>query len=78
MLSQAFDLLGHPVSGERLQGLDDAGMQRPPPLLQEAPVGHLVGEGMFKGIDMVGKELRLIEELCRLQVGEASLQSVPG
>ena len=27
MVRQAFDLLGHPVPGERLQGLDDAGVQ---------------------------------------------------
>ena len=35
MVGQPFHLLGHPVPGERLQGLDDAGMQRPPPLLEQ-------------------------------------------
>ena len=34
MLDQPFGLLGHPVSGERLQGLDDAGMEHPPPFLE--------------------------------------------
>ncbi len=42
-MGQAFDLLGHPVSGERLQGLDDAGMERSPPLLYERFIGHLDG-----------------------------------
>ena len=67
MVGQAFDLLGHPVPGERLQGLDDAGMQRPPPLLQEAAVGHLVGEGVLEGVLVLGKEPRLVQELGRLQ-----------
>jgi hypothetical protein len=33
MMGQALDLLGHPVSSEGLQGFNDAGMQRPPPLM---------------------------------------------
>jgi hypothetical protein len=33
MMGQALDLLGYPVSGEGLQGFNDAGMQRPPPLM---------------------------------------------
>jgi len=32
MVGQALDLLDHPVPSERLQGLDNAGMQHPPPL----------------------------------------------
>ena len=50
MMGQAFDLLGHPVPGERLQGLDDAGMQRAPPLLEQRLVGHLLGEGVLEGV----------------------------
>jgi hypothetical protein len=32
MVGEAFHLLSSPVLHERLDGLDDAGMQRPPPL----------------------------------------------
>ena len=46
VMSQAFDLLGHPVPSQRLKNLDDPGMQRPPPLLEQAAVGHLVGESI--------------------------------
>src|SRR5260370_23687374 len=42
MVCQAFDLLGHTVSGERFKNLHDAGVQLPPPLQQEAAVGHLI------------------------------------
>src|SRR5262245_5510052 len=50
MVRQTFHLLGHPVSGECFEGLDDAGMQRPPPLLEQCLIGHLLGEGMLKGV----------------------------
>ena len=77
MVRQAFDLLGHPVPSERLQGLDDAGMQRPPPLLEQAAVGHLVGQGVLEGVLALGEEARLVEELGRLEVREAAVQRRP-
>ena len=48
MMGQAVDLLGHPVSGEHFHSRDDPGMEHPPPLLQQAPVGHLVRQGVLK------------------------------
>ena len=63
MVRQAFDLLGHPVGRERLKGLDNPGMQHPPPLLEEAAVGHLMRQGMLEGIYRLGKQARLIEKL---------------
>ncbi len=63
---------------ERLEGLDDAGMQHPPPLLQQTAVGHLVGQGMLEGVDLVGEEARLIEELRRLEVRQAAMQRLLG
>ena len=78
MVGQPFDLLGHPVPGERLQGLDDAGVQRPPPLLEETAVGHLVGQGVLEGVLELGEQLRLVEELGRLQVRQAVVQGLLG
>ena len=74
MVRQAFDLLGQAVPGERLEGLDDAGVQRPPPLLQQAAVGHLVGEGVLEGVVALGEEARLVEELGGLEVRQAAMQ----
>jgi hypothetical protein len=68
MVGQAFDLLGHAVGRERLKSLDDAGVEYPPPLQQEAAVGDLMGEGVLEGVLVLGKEARLVEELGRLQV----------
>ena len=76
MVGQAFDLLG-PRSGERLEGLDDAGMQRPPPLQEETAIGHLVGEGMLEGVGRLGEQTCLVEELRRLEVGQAAVQGRP-
>ena len=50
-----------------------SGHAAPPPLQQEAAVGHLVGEGMLEGVGVLGEEPRLIEELGRLQVGQAAV-----
>jgi hypothetical protein len=60
MVGQAFHLLGQPVPGQRLQRLDDAGMERPPPLLEERFVGHLMGEPMLEGVVDLGEEARLV------------------
>ena len=51
-MRQAFDLLRHAVSG--FKGLDNTGMQRLPPLLQQAAVGHFVGQGMLEGVLALG------------------------
>ena len=40
--------LGHSVSSEDFQSCDDAGMQRPPPFLEETPVGDLVGQSVLE------------------------------
>jgi hypothetical protein len=74
MVRQAFDLLCRPLGSERLKGLDNARVQHPPPLQQEAAVGHLVGEGMLKRVFLLGEQARLIQELCRLQVRQAPVQ----
>ena len=67
VMGQVFDLLGHPFPGERLQSLDDAGMERAPPFLEQRFVGHLLGEDMLEGVRVLGELTRLIEELGRLQ-----------
>ena len=78
MVRQAFDLLGHPVGRERLEGLDNARVQPPPPLQQEAAVGHLVRQGMLEGVFRLGEQPRLIQKLRRLQVCQAAVQRLFG
>jgi hypothetical protein len=73
MVSQAFDLFGYPVPSERLEGLDDAGMEQSPPLLQQAAVGHLMGQGVLEGIGVFREEARFVEELAGLEVRKAAM-----
>ena len=73
VLGQSFYLLRAPVPREPLQGLDNACVQPPPPLLQQAPVGHLMGQGMLEGIVPLGEEARLVEELGRLEMRQATI-----
>jgi hypothetical protein len=71
MVGQEFDRLGHPLSGEHLESLDDPGVQCPPSLLEQRLVGHLLGEGVLEGVLDLGEQARLVEELGGLQMGEA-------
>ena len=59
MVGQPFHLLGQPVPGERLQGRDDAGVQRAPPLLEQHLVGHLLGEGVREGVFVTSGKRRV-------------------
>ena len=77
-MRQAFDLLGHPLGRQRLESLDQARVQPPPPLLEQTPIGHFVGEGVLEGVFVVGKQAGLIQELGRLEVREAAVQGVLG
>ena len=74
MIGQTFDLLGHPISGKRLKGCNDTGMQHPPLLQQEAAIGHLVRQGVLEGVFRLGKQAGLVQELRRLEVCQATVQ----
>ena len=76
MVRQAFDLLGHPIRRQRLEGLDQACVQYPPPLQQQAVVGHLMRQGMLEGVFRLGEQAGLIQELRRLEVCQAAVQCV--
>jgi hypothetical protein len=53
-------------------------MQRAPPLVQQAAVGHLVGQSVLEGILMGGKEPYLVQQFCRLEQRQATMQDVLG
>ena len=63
-----------PLSSKRLKRLDNARVQRPPSLLQQTAVGHLMSESMLEQKLTLGEQPGFIEELSGLQVGEATVQ----
>jgi hypothetical protein len=74
VVGQAFGLFGQALGREGLQGLDDTGVQHPPPLVQQAAVGHLMGQRMLEGVFQLREEPRLVHKLGRLQVRKAQAQ----
>src|SRR5262245_49028285 len=74
MVREPLDLFGQAVGSTLFNGLHNLGMQDAPPLLQEAPICDLVGEGVLEGTFALREEPRLIEKLGSLQVGQAALE----
>jgi hypothetical protein len=74
VVGQSVHLLGQPVGIQLLHGHHNAGVQHPSPLLQQAAVGHLVGEGMLEGVLPLGEQARLVEELGPLELGQTAVQ----
>ena len=74
VVREPLDVLGEPVGVEPLDGLDDPGVEGAPPLLEQAAVGDLVGEGVLERVLEVGEEARLVEELGGLEVGEPAAE----
>src|SRR5499427_9893907 len=77
-MSQAFNLFREPLRVQRLDRLDDASVQSSPPVLQDAPVGHLVRERMLEGVFEVREDARLVEELGSLEMTQSPTQVVLG
>ena len=63
MMHEALHLFGEAVRVERFDGLYEAGMEGPPPLLKEALISHLIGEGVLEHVNELGEEVGLIDEL---------------
>src|SRR5712691_4232542 len=59
MMRELLDLGGQAVGIERLDDVHDAGVERAPPFLEQAPIGHLLRESMLEGVSELRKEARL-------------------
>src|SRR3990172_3382390 len=61
VMGQPFDLFGQSVRVEPFDSLHNPGVEGASPLLKQASVGHLVGEGVLEGVLELGEEARLLE-----------------
>src|SRR5262249_58174334 len=75
---QPLHVLREPLRVQRLDRRDDASVQSPPPVLQDAPVGHLVRQRMLEGVFEVREDARLVQELGRLEVTQGPTHVVLG
>ena len=78
MVRQPFHLIVHPVPRQSLQRLDNARVQRPPPLVQQTPVRHLIREGVLEDVLDLGEEACLVQELGSLELRETAVQGILG
>ena len=75
VVGEPLDVLGEPVGIQRARWPSTMpAWSAPPPVLEQAPVGHLVGERVLEGVLEIGKRLRLVQELRRLEAGQARAQ----
>ena len=74
MVRQPVDLLGEPLRRQPFEGLDNAGVQRTPPLLEDSPIGYFVRQGVLEGVFQVREQVGLVEELGRLQMRQTHAQ----
>ncbi|HEX9408362.1 MAG TPA: hypothetical protein VGA23_01790 [Methylomirabilota bacterium] len=74
MLREPLHLLGEAVSVQALHGFRDSGVEVAAPVVEEAPIGHLMRKRVLEGEFQVGKEARLIEELGRLEVAQRATE----
>src|SRR4029450_6642771 len=58
-----FALFSPAVPCQRLEGRNNVRMQRPPPLLEEPPVGDLVRQGVLEGVHALRKEAGVMTEV---------------
>ena len=77
-MRQTFDVLVETVAVERLDRPDNPGVEGAPTLLQEAAVGHLVGERVLERVGRIREHPRLVQELGGLEPGETGGQYVGG
>src|SRR5207253_3908637 len=74
VVGQALDMFRDSVTVESFDHLDDASVEKTSTFLEDAPVSHLVSQGVLEDVLRIGKERRLIQELCRLQMREMAMQ----
>ncbi|HSE94534.1 MAG TPA: hypothetical protein VLD61_01500, partial [Methylomirabilota bacterium] len=74
VVSELFDVLCQPFGMEPLDGFYDLAIESAPPVVEEAPVGHVMGQGVLEGVLEVREEPRLVEELGGLEGGEAAAE----
>ena len=70
VVGQALDVLGKSVGIERLDGGDDARVQRLAAFLEKAAVGHLMGQGVLERVLQRREQARFVEEFRRLKMGQ--------
>src|SRR5262245_35908516 len=76
VVCKSLGMLQQPPPILLLNAADDASMQFPTRILQEAPVYHFVRKRMLEGVGGLGGRADLVEQLGRLELGESPPKAV--
>jgi hypothetical protein len=71
MVGEALDFLFEPSGPELLDRPNDPRVEIASPIGEQTPVGHLVGQRVFEGVDELREQAGFVEELGVLQACEA-------
>src|SRR5262245_44547149 len=71
VVREALHVLLETIGIERLDGVDEPGVERAPSVFGQAAVGHVAGERVLERVLEIGKRQRFVEELRGLETGEA-------
>jgi hypothetical protein len=74
MLRQPLRLFGETAGIDPLDGFDEPGVKRSPPIREQRPVGHVVRQCVLERVLGVGKELDLVQEFGPLQTRQRRAQ----
>ena len=77
-MAQPLDLFSQALGVERLEGVEDLAVKRAPAVLEQAPVGHVVGQRVLEGVFEIGKEPRLVQKFCGTKLAQAPAQCLLG
>ena len=78
MVGQPVDVLGQPVRIGPLDGLHDSDVEGAPPVLEQAAVGHFVGQRVLEGVLDIREDPGLVQELRGLEASDRGVQLVLG
>ena len=78
MVGQSVDVLGPAVRIDSLDGLHDSHMEGTPSVLEQAPVGHLMGKRVLEGVLDIRKELDLVQEFRGPEAPDRGVQLILG
>ena len=76
MMPQTLGVLPEPVGIEALDRRHDLAVQAAAPVLEETPVGYLVGKGVLERVLEIREEARLVQELRGLEAADRGAQLV--
>ena len=70
VVRECLEMLDQAVGMESLDRIDDLGVQRPTPIVEQTPISDVVDQRVLEGVLEIREQARLVEELTGHEMGE--------